>query len=931
MMTNLKWAAVAALIAAAMGETTASETPDLSYCDAGSFTTDMTKDPLPCRGNKPDITKMKWWYFNEAEGDEWVSLPPNSSGKLYLDESSNKHKAFVGTYDTVSDALADKWDASSTVKLLIKGFNVDPRKDARLLVQEYLKKYRNQGLNVLVADASDGLFKNSLDVLGYHAPAKNTQIVGWQIAKVFERLIELNKIQSAPTTDSRKWDIHCTGHSLGAQTCGRFGRSLEALTLKKIARITALDAAHPRFSRKTGSSSGDDLLAQFSINKNDAELVEGVHTNNNLEAETDHHWLSNVIQYQGLATPYGHVDYYINGGYIQPGCALTTGGSLWGRDPNDKKLLGCSHNRAHKLWAAVINNPITEMDQCETADPTNPDADEYGLCMCFPTECNDLAHWNAREAVPSEIFGDGMPARNGLYFVYTSDDQENNFSPDPRAISPETGLTLQLKQEFYDSWQTPGVFLGNPGELGLIYGSFTAMAWVKQQKKYASGNIFTGTDYTIFGASGGATNDGEMRLVIRDGKYAMVWEDTKGGRRELLQECRTELKSENPREGLPFNPKNLWKHVAFVYDIERTEARIYVDGELGQTCTGISPWAVLGSPAVAVARLGYWPDPSADANWKGYIRDTKIYNKALTAEAINESKGPCKGIACPAVARAVEDRCDRNGDGQISPSEARYCMADKNGDGRVDAQDSVRRLDFNGDGETTFLEMAFADADEDGSGALDSEEFMEVFLAEMPELVTDRDMEVAGQSVPATTPEEPAPTPSEPAPTPTSDLGLINCSDYTTEATCQAAGTTESRRRLKTEIQCMWKEATDEVRRRLKAGSCVEKPKPVCSDYTTKETCEAAGATESRRRLKPESQCMWKEASDERRRLKAGSCVDKSALQDSDDDLELLRSILQPESSDSNLVSRVNAVIALVVINTIFLIGMVVYVVIKQY
>lgn len=984
-MTNLKWAAAVALIAVASG----TERPE--YCDpVGSFTTDMTQDPLPCRFSPPDIEKLRWVYFNERNGDEWVSLPNANPRKVKLDPTSEKHTGVAGTYGTVAGSLAAAWDPLSPTKVLIKGFGEDPKftRHGGILVKEYLKKYRGQGLNVLLVDTSDGLFASdaSFDLTGglskYPDASRNTQVVGWQVAKLFEALSEQGKIK----VEGNAWDIHCVGHSLGAQTCARFGRSLQALTGKPIARITALDAAHPRFSVKTESSNADDELAQFSIHKDAAKHVDCVHTNGNLDGERKLLWynVGSVLQYQGLASPCGHADYYINGGFVQPGCPL------YASDALTSGLVACSHKFAPKFWAAVINNPMYEIDRCDTLDAANPTTEEYESCTCFPSECHEPDRVNRRDRVtgvfsvdgtnPIGIFGEDMPARNGLFYVYTSGDQASHYAPEAR--DSETGLVVQQEQEFdnFNNWQAPGVQLGIPGRLGFIRGSFTAMAWVQRHQKRLSGNIFEHTDYTVFGASGGSANDEAMRLIVRGGQYAMVWGNTQGG---PLHECHT-----TPEEGVEANPRNLWTHVAFVYEKEHHEAKIYVDGRLGVTCTGMEPWDVTSTDATA--RLGYW-EPNQRTSWKGYIKSTKIYNKALPADTIMALKGPCTGTHCPEVVDAVWDRCNQNSDPVVTRAELQFCAADTNGDGRVDTADvQGRRLDLNGDGETTLMEIAFANADVDDSGALNKEEFTEV-LFEMPEMITANDIEMAenaSESTPLSILEPPtlvllptpsptpattavrvpaaSPTPSEPEPTPTSQPALLmSCSDYTTKEMCQAAGATGIRRRLKMATQCMWKEKTG-ARRRLNTGSCVEKPK-ACSDYTTKEMCQAAGAAGSRRRLKVATQCMWKEATGERRRLKTGSCVEKPKAcsayttkgmcqaagaigsrrrlkaktqcmwKETTGERRRLKTgfcvdksgALQPQT-DRGLKSRVNAVVALVTINTVFLVGVLIYVVIKQ-
>lgn len=93
--------------------------------------------------------------------------------------------------------------------------------------------------------------------------------------------------------------IHYVGYSLGAQVCGMAGYELKKDLNVTIARITGLDPARPLFEWP------EEAPDEEMLDKNDAYFVDIIHTNAGVA---------------GVESPYGHVDFYPNGGTRQPGC-----------------------------------------------------------------------------------------------------------------------------------------------------------------------------------------------------------------------------------------------------------------------------------------------------------------------------------------------------------------------------------------------------------------------------------------------------------------------------------------------------------------------------------------------------------------------------------------------------------------------------------
>lgn len=100
-------------------------------------------------------------------------------------------------------------------------------------------------------------------------------------------------------------------------------------------------------------------------------------------------------------------------------------------------------------------------------------------------------------------------------------------------------------------------------ELGLKDASFTAEAWIKP-------SVTDGTR-TIFGQNEAATNQG-LHLAVRLGKAWMGF-------------------FANDTEGTSTIPANEWTHLAFVYDKDAQEQRIYVNGVLDAVGTSRPPLA----------------------------------------------------------------------------------------------------------------------------------------------------------------------------------------------------------------------------------------------------------------------------------------------------------------------------------------------------
>lgn len=109
---------------------------------------------------------------------------------------------------------------------------------------------------------------------------------------------------------------HIIGFSLGGQTSGMISQFKRS----RVPRITALDPAKPCFV---------DVDEEFSLDDTDADFVSVLHTD---------------VLARGILSAIGHADFYLNGGFNQPGCEDRNG-----------ELGGCNHDRAAIYYAESIN------------------------------------------------------------------------------------------------------------------------------------------------------------------------------------------------------------------------------------------------------------------------------------------------------------------------------------------------------------------------------------------------------------------------------------------------------------------------------------------------------------------------------------------------------------------------------------------------
>ncbi|XP_036396566.1 phospholipase A1 member A isoform X2 [Megalops cyprinoides] len=224
---------------------------------------------------------------------------------------SNMDCATVFSKESLSDPQRrSPFNSSLPSKVIIHGFRALGTKPSwvKTLAQGLLWA---EDVNVLVVDWVYGAS------FAYNRVVQNYKEVAVQISVLINELI---------THGSKLESFHFIGVSLGAHVSGFVG----TLFGGKIGRITGLDPAGPMFK-------GADVYDR--LDPSDALFVEAIHTDSD---------------YFGISIPVGHVDFFLNGGMDQAGCARSQFASMYG-------YFICDHMRAVHVYISALNDscPLT--------------------------------------------------------------------------------------------------------------------------------------------------------------------------------------------------------------------------------------------------------------------------------------------------------------------------------------------------------------------------------------------------------------------------------------------------------------------------------------------------------------------------------------------------------------------------------------------
>ncbi|KAG6451669.1 hypothetical protein O3G_MSEX007280 [Manduca sexta] len=244
-----------------------------------------------------------------------MSVCPGSTKPATIPKSQLKYLSFVVQGNGRSRQKYNYWNARNIAKdprinfkrrtlLLAIGYLDSPSFPISAM---FANEYEDIGYNIIIVD------NQRFATVHYHLASRLMRPVGKHVAEV---LVQLTQAGLDPSK------LELLGFSLGGQTVSYVAKNYQQMTGKNVSNIVALEPSGPCFRT---------LGKEDRLDASNADFVQVLHTN---------------IDGYGMATPMGHVDFYINGGEYQPSdlnlypCTTT-----------------CSHFRVLALWVVALRHP----------------------------------------------------------------------------------------------------------------------------------------------------------------------------------------------------------------------------------------------------------------------------------------------------------------------------------------------------------------------------------------------------------------------------------------------------------------------------------------------------------------------------------------------------------------------------------------------
>ncbi|XP_026498960.2 lipase member H-like [Vanessa tameamea] len=298
----------------------------------------------------------------KCEHDRTLNLDVSGIDVYFYDFPRNDVETF--TIDNAAKGILSLNELDKTKKFLIfvGGFKSNINKKTEERVRDTFRNYPNSYLVIL--DHSPYTNDRQGHIKSYERSVKYVHYIGKALAQMLTGLKE-GGISSK--------NIHCIGHSLGAQILGHTGEIFYNSTGTKIARITALDPAGPCFSNS---------LIQEQVRSGVADYVEVYHCNSG-----------------GLGTTsiLGDIDFIINKkGSTQPNCKTPLVPGIF----DSSKAAKCNHRACIDIYTATVSNPNWFLAwKCETYK-------SFRKGHCYTNESTIAGFWNPGNAT-------------GVYYVST--------------------------------------------------------------------------------------------------------------------------------------------------------------------------------------------------------------------------------------------------------------------------------------------------------------------------------------------------------------------------------------------------------------------------------------------------------------------------------------------------------------------------------
>ena len=287
---------------------------------------------LKCYDNLGCFTDEFPWSITGARPSRLPDSPESIGTEFRLfTKDTGKYEAI--DYQNVDGIGSTEFSKNSETIFLVHGWQSSSESwpmDAVDALLTYQQAPPSRMVNVIAVD-----WRGGAKMLDYPQSASNAQLVGRQIARLTEVLINGGFLENAD-------NVYIAGHSLGGQVAGYAGKYFQKLTGLKIGRITGMDPAGPMFQLPDWVVSAE--REKVHIWKDDATFVDIIHT-------TAGDSLSDTPL--GMASAVGHADFFPNGGNKnQPGC----------------HQVGCHHGRSHQYWVASIKRNCFQAFACENYD-----------------------------------------------------------------------------------------------------------------------------------------------------------------------------------------------------------------------------------------------------------------------------------------------------------------------------------------------------------------------------------------------------------------------------------------------------------------------------------------------------------------------------------------------------------------------------------
>ncbi|CAG0924526.1 unnamed protein product [Notodromas monacha] len=254
----------------------------------------------------PEIISTEFWITARQQTVGFTVVPAMNASELgSLFENFDPSLPMIFIIHGFADAPNATWVDTLTTRLLY-------RVDATVVVVNWF----------LGADSSN-----------YFVAARNTELIGRQLGNLAEAAMLLGVSPK---------NMHFIGHSLGSHIANfvvywlrQVSIVVENFTPK---RITALDPAGPYFC-------DTEYQVDTFLEATDAEFVDVYHTNQG----------KFIYGHVGCEKSVGHVDFYPNGGYSQPGCENPIFGFIEDMfSDGEESHASCSHFRSVHIFSESL-------------------------------------------------------------------------------------------------------------------------------------------------------------------------------------------------------------------------------------------------------------------------------------------------------------------------------------------------------------------------------------------------------------------------------------------------------------------------------------------------------------------------------------------------------------------------------------------------